>query len=89
MTQNAGINDIHQDEFAMDADEGHLGVGQPWGDYGNDGWVDLFVTGNLASNVLYRNQQDGTLAESEWSHQLALLESISGGAVWAEYDNDG
>ena len=73
----------------MDGVEGYLGVGQAWGDYDNDGWVDLFVTGNLAPNVLYRNQQDGRFAVSPWSDQLAFPEQASGGAVWADYDNDG
>lgn len=88
-TRSAGIEAVHRGEFAMDGVEGYLGVGQAWGDYDNDGWVDLFVTGNLAPNVLYRNQQDGRFAESPWSDQLALPEQVSGGAVWADYDNDG
>lgn len=89
VTQSAGIDAVHQGEFAMDGVKGYLGVGQAWGDYDNDGWVDLFVTGNLAPNVLYRNRQDGTFSVSEWSHQLALPDAVSGGAVWADYDNDG
>ena len=89
VTQEAGIQAIHKGEFAMDGEEGYLGVGQAWGDYDNDGWVDLFVTGNLAPNVLYHNQQDGRFVVSEWSEQLAFPEQISGGAVWADYDNDG
>ena len=88
-TRSAGIEAVHRGEFAMDGVEGYLGVGQAWGDYDNDGWVDLFVTGNLAPNVLYRNLQDGRFAESPWSDQLAFPEQVSGGAVWADYDNDG
>ncbi|MCE2468588.1 MAG: CRTAC1 family protein [Caldilineaceae bacterium] len=88
-TRSAGIEAVHRGEFAMDGVEGYLGVGQAWGDYDNDGWVDLFVTGNLAPNVLYHNQQDGRFAVSPWSDQLAFPEQASGGAVWADYDNDG
>ena len=88
-TQQAGIHAVHEGEFAMDGDEGYLGVGQAWGDYDNDGWPDLFLTGNLAPNVLYRNAQDGTFTVSQWSSQLAFPEAISGGALWADYDNDG
>ena len=89
VSQEAGIQAGHKGEFAMDGEEGYLGVGQAWGDYDNDGWVDLFVTGNLAPNVLYHNQQNGTFAVSEWSDQLAFPEAVSGGAVWADFDNDG
>ena len=60
VTQSAGIQAIHRGEFAMDGEQGYLGVGQAWGDYDNDGWTDLFVTGNLAPNSLYHNQRDGT-----------------------------
>ena len=62
VTQEAGIQAVHRGEFAMDGEEGYLGVGQAWGDFDNDGWTDLFVTGNLAANALYRNQGDGTFA---------------------------
>ena len=89
VTQSAGIQAVHRGEFAMDGVEGYLGVGQAWGDYDNDGWTDLFVTGNLAPNVLYRNQQDGSFAVSKWSDQVTFPDRISGGAVWADYDNDG
>ena len=89
VTQEAGIHAVHRGEFAMDGEEGYLGVGQAWGDFDNDGWIDLFVTGNLAANALYRNQGDGTFAESVWSAQVAFPDAVSGGAAWADFDNDG
>ena len=89
VTQEAGIHAVHRGEFAMDGEEGYLGVGQAWGDFDNDGWPDLFVTGNLAANALYRNQGDGTFAESVWSAQVAFPDAVSGGAAWADFDNDG
>ena len=73
----------------MDGEQGYLGVGQAWGDYDNDGWTDLFVTGNLVPNYLYHNQRDGTFILSEWSDQVAFPAVTSGGAAWADYDNDG
>ncbi len=70
--------------------------GATWGDYDNDGWIDLYVanggtveTGN-EPNRLYRNLGDGTFAE------LATVEGVSGsetgmsdGAVWVDVDVDG
>ena len=69
--------------------DGYLAAGSAWADYDGDGWVDLFVAGNLAPNALYRNRGDGTFAESPYSQQLSLPDIPSGGAVWADYDNDG
>ncbi|MDE2636372.1 MAG: CRTAC1 family protein [Chloroflexota bacterium] len=86
----AGIMATHRgvwdDKEAM---QGYLAIGQAWGDYDRDGWVDLFVTGNLDPNALYRNQGDGTFSLSEHSLLLSLPDVPSGGAVWADYDNDG
>ena len=69
--------------------DGYLGVGQAWGDFDNDGWLDLYLTGNLAENTLYHNNGDGTFTTSHLNSQLAMPDSLSGGAVWADYDNDG
>ncbi len=64
-------------------------MGQAWGDYDNDGWVDLYVTGGLDENVLYRNQGDGTFDISSANNDVSLPGVWSGGAVWVDYDNDG
>ena len=63
--------------------------GAAWADFDGDGWVDLFVSGNLDPNVLYRNEGDGRFSVSEHSEMLSLPDVPSGGAVWADYDNDG
>ncbi len=68
---------------------GHHAIGQAWGDYDNDGWLDLYVTGGLASSVLFHNEGDGTFTESPLSPQVELFEAATAGAAWADYDNDG
>ena len=86
----AGITAPHRgvwDPFGVG--EGYLAIGQAWGDYDNDGWLDLFVTGNLEPNTLYRNKGDGTFAISAHSEALSLPSVPSGGALWGDYDNDG
>ncbi|MCA9836697.1 MAG: family 43 glycosylhydrolase [Trueperaceae bacterium] len=69
--------------------EGYLAVGQAWADYDQDGWLDLYVTGNQDRNWLFRNNGDGSFNVSDWADQVALEDTLSGGAIWADYDNDG
>ncbi len=39
------------------------GMGVVFGDYDNDGWIDLFVANDSVPNFLYRNQGNGTFKE--------------------------
>ncbi len=90
VSQAAGLTAAHRGLWDdQDAMQGYLAIGQAWGDYDRDGWIDLFVTGNLAPNVLYRNEGDGTFSVSEHSALLSLPDVPSGGATFADYDNDG
>lgn len=93
VSKDAGIKSTHRAVWNESSPElypeGYLAAGSAWSDYDNDGWVDLFVTGNLDPNVLYHNNQDGTFSVSEFSEILSLPDVSTGGAVWADYDNDG
>ncbi len=92
VSQQAGIHTPHRGSwnmFAKDFKGGYLGIGQAWGDYDNDGFLDLYVTGNLSPSVLYHNQGDGTFTVSEFSESVSLPTLRTGGATWADYDNDG
>lgn len=64
-------------------------TGQAWGDYDGDGWVDLYITDQAGPNTLYHNQGDSTFSVSELSQDVSLPDHVSGGAVFADYDNDG
>lgn len=66
-----------------------MAIGQAWGDYDNDGWVDLYVTDPAGPNTLYRNNGDGTFSVSSLQTQVALPAAHSAGAIFADYDNDG
>ena len=62
-------------------------MGVAAGDYDNDGYVDLFVTGYKADR-LYRNNGDGTFTDV--SSKLQLSDNgWSTSAGWFDYDNDG
>ena len=89
VTADVGINSVHQAVWNEKLLVGYLGVGQAWADYNNDGWLDLYLTGNRAANVLYVSNQDGTFSVSPYSESVSLPDVISGGAIWGDYDNDG
>jgi hypothetical protein len=68
---------------------GHSGqpLGAAWGDFNNDGWVDLFIASN--THLIYTNRGDGTF---QILTNNILAGDVSGGRVgagWADYDNDG
>ncbi len=81
VSQAAGIDAKHT--------QGYQITGQAWADYDGDGWLDLYVTDSVGPNTLYRNNGDGTFSVSPLNEQVALSTHYSGGASWADTDNDG
>lgn len=65
-------------------------VGCAWGDYDNDGFLDLFVVnfGDHATNTLYHNNRDGTFSRFV-AGAPANDPGAAHGCTWADYDNDG
>jgi hypothetical protein len=63
------------------------GYGMAWGDYDNDGHLDLYLVNSGSANKLFRNNGNGTFTDVT----AAPLNSNAGGrsAVWGDYDNDG
>lgn len=70
-------------------DGGHS-VGGTWGDYDNDGDLDLFVTNSTVTeaNFFYENDGDGTFTKIT-TGLIVTDFSNSHGASWIDYDNDG
>src|SRR5262245_43445859 len=67
--------------------------GSTWGDYDNDGHLDLIVTGGnpgIRRNALYHNNGDGTLAPIT-DGPIYTQTSPHGfhSPTWGDYDNDG
>ncbi|MDP6560485.1 MAG: VCBS repeat-containing protein, partial [Candidatus Binatia bacterium] len=63
--------------------------GVAWGDYDNDGDLDLYVANALnQENLLYQNEGDGTFTE------VGAITGVNDrpwgyGISWGDYDNDG
>jgi len=62
-----------------------LSFGSAWGDYDNDGWLDLFVANEEASNHLFHN-------DSASFKLFAGADTVAfggaSGVAWIDYDND-
>ena len=68
-------------------DKASFGLAAAWGDYDNDGDLDLYLT-NYGPNLLYRNNGDGTFTDV--TAQARVGDSgFSAGCGWGDYDNDG
>jgi enediyne biosynthesis protein E4 len=65
-----------------------LSIGSAWGDFDNDGDLDLFVANVGENNSLYSNNGDGNFTKIT----IGVIVNDGGssfGASWADYDNDG
>ena len=69
--------------------DGGNSFGCTWGDYDNDGYIDLFVANvNSENNFLYHNNGDGTF-EKITTGDMVSDNGWSFGCAWGDYDNDG
>jgi len=68
--------------------EGLYGQGVAVGDYDNDGWPDLYVTG-YGRAILYHNNGDGTFTDVTEKAGVADRGGWSTSAGWFDYDKDG
>jgi len=82
VTEEAGVLSFHPTQTGS------------WGDYDNDGWIDLFV-GNESTVPgaphpceLYHNNRDGTFTNVAREAGVAVVGYIKA-VVWGDYDNDG
>ncbi|MEE4378234.1 MAG: CRTAC1 family protein [Candidatus Competibacteraceae bacterium] len=81
VTEQAGLLSFHPTQAGA------------WGDYDNDGWLDLYI-GNESNpreyhpSELYRNNSDGTFTNVATLAGVEVGGYIKG-VVWGDYDNDG
>lgn len=65
------------------------GFNAGWGDFDNDGDLDLYFMSYQGAERFLVNNGDGTFANWAGSPAALLTELGDGGAVWGDYDNDG
>jgi enediyne biosynthesis protein E4 len=68
--------------------EGHYGQGVAVGDFDNDGYPDLYVTG-YGRAILYHNNGNGTFTDVTAKAGVADEGGWSTSAGWFDYDKDG
>jgi enediyne biosynthesis protein E4 len=94
VTASAGITFVHQsgatpDKFMFET----FGSGVAWIDIDNDGFQDLYFVNGApgASNVLYRNNRNGTFANITAASGTAgnSTKAYKTGVAVGDYDNDG
>ncbi len=65
-----------------------IGIGSAWGDYDNDGFLDLFATHEGDQNRLYHNNGAGGF-DCITSGATGTDVGFATGCAWGDYDNDG
>ncbi|WP_298780643.1 FG-GAP-like repeat-containing protein [uncultured Polaribacter sp.] len=91
VTSISGLDDFYI-QFTEQIEGRSLGnkIGASWGDYNNDSYPDLFLSG-VSLNHLFKNNGDGTFTEVTVDANLEQFcdTCITTTTLWFDYNNDG
>ncbi len=82
---DSGFVDVLTD---IDIDEGTNMWGAAFGDYDNDGYLDILFEDLSAPSKLYRNNRNLTFTEVNQTANVSIL-TLAQGAAWGDYNLDG
>lgn len=91
LNSDATFTDVTDEAIGWDT---RKGMNVDFGDYNNDGWLDLYITNIWTKeyvkegNQLYRNMGDGTFADISFEANVYDAGWCWAGLFW-DYDNDG
>ena len=85
---NNGNNTLELTNASEITSEGRSSRSASWGDYDNDGYLDLFISTYHGPNLLYRNRGNGTF-EPMNSGPIVTASGSHFGSSWGDFDNDG
>jgi len=89
---NHGNGYFTRNDTSSISTDGKHGSSPSWGDYDNDGDLDLFVSNTNTepgeNNALYRNEGSGTFTKI-LNVPMANDKGVSAGSCWGDIDNDG
>jgi|GEM_PF-575587 len=84
VASSAGIS------HTFDVGDYHFGGGASVIDYNNDGFQDIYLTGGVNSDALYRNNGDGTFTNVFSSTGITATDTLlTQGAIAGDINNDG
>ncbi|MFQ5703456.1 MAG: CRTAC1 family protein [Gemmatimonadales bacterium] len=86
----SGFEDVTEDAGILSVE---ATLAASWGDYDNDGWIDLFVANesrdtNSVQSQLFHNNGDGTFRDVARESGAGVI-GVNKGVVWGDIDNDG
>ncbi len=86
---NNGDGSFTKETSGIIVTDGGSSIAGTWGDYNNDGHLDLFVANNTgAMNALYKNTGGGNFVKIT-TGDVANYSGYCHGASWVDYNNDG
>ncbi|MBO6525263.1 MAG: CRTAC1 family protein [Balneolaceae bacterium] len=85
---NDGLGGLHLDELSLLSNDSMFSSGSTWGDFNNDGFIDVFITNQRAqNNALFKGEGPGIFTKMESIVSGDRGHSYS--ANWVDVDADG